>query len=44
LLDVVWLADPDRPIILSVPRIDPVVAVGVDIVIVAPKENLLTLG
>jgi len=44
LLDVVWFSDPNRPIVLIIARINPVVGVGIDIVVVATKEDLLTLG
>jgi hypothetical protein len=43
-LDVGRLTDPDCPVILTVSRIDPLVAVGVYRVVVATEENPLTLG
>jgi len=44
LLDIVRLPDPDGAVALSVARIDPVIGIGIDVIVVAAKEDLAAFG
>ena len=40
LLDVIGCADPDSSIILSTTRVDPIITIGIDVIVITAEEDL----